>query len=148
MKITTISYEKCHNLGNYEHEKVRMDAIVEEGDDPLQALDVLRVMVDGDIERADRLRELRDAARWNPFRSIEVGQEIDGPDGILIVREKRAVSLLADNGAEGAAPVELDAAEVNAHYESVRNEESDSNEDDGVEFDEESELDYDPIAEE
>ncbi len=32
MKITTVSYEAIANLGNYENEKIRLEAVLEEGD--------------------------------------------------------------------------------------------------------------------
>lgn len=62
MKITNISYEKCHNLGNYEHEKIRLDAEVSEGDDVAEAMTTLRTIVEADNDaRMSRLARNRAA---------------------------------------------------------------------------------------
>ena len=42
MKITTVSYEAIANLGNYENEKIRLDAVVEDGDNWEQCLNQIR----------------------------------------------------------------------------------------------------------
>jgi hypothetical protein len=83
MKISTISYEKCHNLGNYEHEKMRLDAILADGEDPSQALDVLRCIIDGDIERADLRRDQEREARYRAVEREDPDDEPedDWPDG-------------------------------------------------------------------
>ena len=42
MKITTVSYEAIANLGNYENEKIRLEAVVEEGDNWEECLSLIR----------------------------------------------------------------------------------------------------------
>lgn len=39
--ITKVSYGTIKNLGNYENEKVDLEAAVNEGEDPIEVLDTL-----------------------------------------------------------------------------------------------------------
>ena len=42
MKINKVSYEAIANLGNYENEKIRLEAVVEEGDNWEECLSLIR----------------------------------------------------------------------------------------------------------
>ena len=42
MKITTVSYEALANLGNYENEKIRLEAVLEDGDTYESCLEELK----------------------------------------------------------------------------------------------------------
>ena len=45
MQITTIRYEQTFNTGNYENQKIAVEATLAEGDDPAQVLVRLRAFV-------------------------------------------------------------------------------------------------------
>lgn len=46
MSITKVEYQRVFNLGNYENERLSFEATVEEGENPGQVLDQLRVLTD------------------------------------------------------------------------------------------------------
>ncbi len=69
MRITTIRYERLHNLGNFSHEKFTAEAVLPEGDDPIAAGAELRTYVDEQIESAEAARRLEYDA--DPFREGE-----------------------------------------------------------------------------
>lgn len=70
MKITTISYQAVKNLGNYESERLEVNADVEEGEDPKDAVLKLRQFVHEQISRVVR----RQDPDYNPL-SDELGIE-------------------------------------------------------------------------
>lgn len=43
-KITKIGYSQVFNLGDYENEKISVEAEIQEGDDPIQKIEELRVL--------------------------------------------------------------------------------------------------------
>ena len=45
MQITTIRFEQTFNTGNYENQKIAVEATLAAGDDPAQVLDRLRAFV-------------------------------------------------------------------------------------------------------
>lgn len=45
MQITTIRFEQTFNTGNYENQKIAVEATLAEGDDPAQVLSRLRAFV-------------------------------------------------------------------------------------------------------
>lgn len=62
MKIREVSVSRVKNLGNYENEKVGMVAVLDEGEDPVQATRALE----------DRVR----AALGQPSRAVEEAQVV------------------------------------------------------------------------
>ena len=74
-QITVIHYERCHNLGNYEHEKIRVEAIVGTDDSPSDVIADLRRIVLNDIEAADRERENKWLMRtgWSNYSRATAG---------------------------------------------------------------------------
>lgn len=62
MKITVVKYEKLHNLGNYENEKVGVEITVGDDDHPGDVLLEARKFVDQglrDLVHARRAEQLR-----------------------------------------------------------------------------------------
>lgn len=45
MKITLVHYERLFNTGNYQNQKIGVEALLEEGDDPAGVLTQLRAFV-------------------------------------------------------------------------------------------------------
>ena len=54
MKITTVSYEALANLGNYENEKIKLDAIVEDGDNWEECLEQIRNNVHEQLKNKEK----------------------------------------------------------------------------------------------
>jgi len=80
-QITVVHYERCHNLGNYEHEKIRVEAIVGADDTPNDVIAQLRQIVLGDIQAADRALENHrlTSQSWSVFGRCEPGTILRDP---------------------------------------------------------------------
>lgn len=107
MKITNISYEKCHNLGNYEHEKIRMDAIVDEGEDVQEVMNELRSKVEADLKASERIRLNDHERQWGKFHRMEVGEQWSDPQGVnWTVESKTEESVTLVTGRDESEPGE------------------------------------------
>ena len=74
MKITTVSYEAIANLGNYENEKIRLDAVVEDGDNWEECLSLIRDNVHEQLKNQEQYNDYCD--RFNKQkRKLEELQE-------------------------------------------------------------------------
>ncbi len=89
MRITTIRYERLHNLGNYEHEKLCAEAQVEDAEDPVAEATMLRAFVQGQIARADNER----ASALEPFRSCEPGTRLRKAQLTIVVDSKENLAI-------------------------------------------------------
>lgn len=45
MNITLVRYERVHNLGNYESERIGVEVVVNEGESPDEAVEAARTFV-------------------------------------------------------------------------------------------------------
>lgn len=81
MEITRISYSRVYSLGNYENEKIGMEATVGEGDDILKSYVELKEAVEHAHDLRDdlRKRETCEAIMRNPnnYRGYEVQQAVE-----------------------------------------------------------------------
>lgn len=81
MKITRISYSRVYSLGNYENEKIGMEATVDEGDDILKSYVELKNAVEHahDLRKDLRKREAAESVMRNPdnHRGYDVKQAED-----------------------------------------------------------------------
>lgn len=59
MKITTISYQRVKNLGNYESERLDMAADLDEGEDPISGANALRDLVEQQLNVRESAKQLQ-----------------------------------------------------------------------------------------
>jgi hypothetical protein len=59
-QITKVSYAKLTNLGNYENEKIELEAVVKEGEDWKIVLEELRTQVSEQTKGTVDLRKIRE----------------------------------------------------------------------------------------
>ena len=89
MKITTVSFNKAYNIGPFLNERVGVEAIIEEGDNPIEVLQNLR-------ELSDRFNEVNNPHRADqntapiinePLPEIQVEKPIESKDQILSIED-------------------------------------------------------------
>ena len=74
MKITTVSYEAIANLGNYENEKIKLEAVLEDGDIYESCLEELKNKVHEQLKNQEKYNDYCD--RFNEQkRKLEELQE-------------------------------------------------------------------------
>ena len=56
MQVKTVSYSRLHTTGRFENEQIRMEAILEDGEDPAVVTSKLRRLVEDQIAEGARER--------------------------------------------------------------------------------------------
>jgi vacuolar-type H+-ATPase subunit I/STV1 len=117
MKITLVHFSALVNTGNYENEKIGMDAQVEEGDTVEEVVEALKDRVFGLLDRADYLqrhRKLREEIsdlteqakeaqeQWEQARAFLIAQGLrpDAPEFPVFVTRGRAIAAAAEPQSE------------------------------------------------
>lgn len=80
IKIRTITYDRVKNLGNYENEKIHVEALLEEGEDPDIVLNGLRDFVDFHLQSRplnERLNTLKEELKTLKAEVAQLRQERD-----------------------------------------------------------------------
>src|SRR5689334_18859766 len=105
-RVTSVSLDRLHNLGNYEHIKFSVRVDLNEGDDPgvviyrlERLLGALKpITTDYDYQRAVRIMSDPEQAKDETTRNIEVYKKRIEDHNKAVARRKRALELFADLG--------------------------------------------------
>lgn len=82
MKITTVSYHKVFNLGNYSNEKIGIDITLGDGDNPLDAFAEAKKQVEKshqffqDLPKYETAKKVKQNPDDNTGRDVKVADEI------------------------------------------------------------------------
>ena len=57
MRIASVHYERKKNLGNYEHETMSAEVVVEEGEDPNQAMSWVRDLINYHLQIRQKIHD-------------------------------------------------------------------------------------------
>ncbi len=76
MKITTVSYEAIANLGNYENEKIKLEAVVEDGDNWEECLEKIRDNVHEQLKNQEKYKDYCDRFHEHKRKLEELQEKV------------------------------------------------------------------------